>query len=327
MKRLFLIALILFLLLASACIQQAQNATPFSSATLLGCIPAWQLFTALPASLFATGALAAAVGIGAQFWSSLLPLCGAREIPLAPLHRLSEAGLWCGWATMASCLTALPSIFPWIEETNPFPYTPECYRKAIMAGAAIMVICHLMSIFFRGKGRLPIALLSAATALGSGQLWWQGRPLEFLAICLLLPLSLALLLQKRPLSPAQRWITFTALLIAVYAAGFAGLTASYPPSAKEAIATPSLLPLLLLLPPIIVMLSPWHNRPWLRRSCGLFSLASLLFANGQMLALPIETSLKSPLPPSTPLCYGLFLACMSILMGLHCLSFQKRKKN
>lgn len=228
-KRVFLVALVLFLLLATMANQHVQNAAALlGGAKVLGSIPLWQLYNVLPAGIFAAGTCAAALGIGAEFWRALLPLCGARWTPKMPLSRLADAGLWCGWVTLAACITALVCVFPAAASDNATGFNDaEHYRLVLQIGGAAMILSRVLAVWLRERAALPIVVLTSATALVCGQFWCRALPISFLGITLLLPWAVLLLCHKGKLSVQQFYLTLAAAALALYGQAFPQTIGSY----------------------------------------------------------------------------------------------------
>lgn len=234
-KRLFLVVLVLFLLLVTMTNQHLQNpAALLGGGKVLGSIPLWQLYNTLPAGIFAAGACAVALGIGAELWLALLPLCGARWTPKEPLNRLADAGLWCGWVTLAACATALACVFPWAANA-PGDAGGSCtsffglqhYRLVLMIGGGAMILSRLLAAWLREHAALPIVVLASGTALACGQFWCRALPISHLGIALLLPWAVLLLWQPGRLSRPQFYTTLAATAIALYSQAFPHTISSY----------------------------------------------------------------------------------------------------
>lgn len=295
-KRIFLTVLVLFLLLAAMANQHVQNAAALlGDAKVLGFIPLWQLYNVLPAGIFTAGAAAAALGMGAEMWRALLPLCGAGWAPVHPLNRLADAGLWCGWIALASCLMALGCVFPW-SEGAPGAYgpglnattffSPAHYRYALLICGGGMVLCRILSTSLREKAALPIIILCAAAMLTCGQFWCRAQAISFLGIALLLPWGVLLLWKPGKLSPARFYITLAATAIALYALSFDTTIGQYVISVDPAdkgyihyqTGMNSLLPLAVLLLMLILKPLGFTQKKWMQRSLGTLILYSCLRA-------------------------------------------------
>ncbi len=234
-KRLFLVVLVLFLLPVTMTNQHLQNpAALLGGGKVLGSIPLWQLYNALPAGIFAAGACAVALGIGAEFWLALLPLCGASRTPKEPLSRLADAGLWCGWVTLAACATALVCVFPWAadatgksgESCTPF-FDLKHYRLVLMIGGGAMILSRILAVWLREHAALPIIVLASGTALTCGQFWCRALPISYLGIALLLPWAALLLWQPGSIRRQQFYTTLAATAIALYSQAFPHTISSY----------------------------------------------------------------------------------------------------
>ncbi len=235
-SRVFLIALVLLLLLVNAAFAQAMNATVVSGGSLLGLIPFWELKHSLPCGIFAAAALAAALGMGAQFWAGLLPACGAGKwVPAKHLSQFATTGLWCGWPLLGACFAVAASLFPW---ASPGAQGEAWFqsRNALMVqlGASVVLLAVLRAVqgMRGGKAGLPQVFVSAAVALSCGLMWWNGRALDFLAMALIAPPALSLLLAppaKKKARNSLAWLLVAALALGTYACGSQYLMVAYLP--------------------------------------------------------------------------------------------------
>lgn len=274
-KRVFLVALVLFLLLAAMANQHVQNAAALiGGGRILGFIPLWQLYNILPAGIFTAGVTVAALGMGAEFWRALLPLCGATRMPVHPLSRLADAGLWCGWVTLASCITALACVFPATEGDNGV-YAPDHQLPVLQVCGGGMILCRILAIWLRQKAALPIAVLCAAAALVCGQFWCRGQAIAFLSLALLLPWGTLLLWQPQQLRNPQFYLTIATLAMLLYGLSFAPTIDRYvlhrTATALYALPVLGVLLLMLLLKPLGFM----QRVPMQRGAGGLIILSAL----------------------------------------------------
>ncbi|MBQ2379148.1 MAG: hypothetical protein II295_02030 [Akkermansia sp.] len=285
-KRIFLVALVLFLLLITTANQHVQNAAALmGGAEVLGFIPLWQLYNVLPAGIFTAGASAAALGMGAEFWRALLPLCGAGWTPRLSLSRLADAGLWCGWITLAACIMALGCVFPW-STGAPGAYGPgesattffdiEHYRLVLQICGGAMIVCRILATTLREKAALPIVILCAACMLVCGQFWCRAQAISFLGIALLLPWGVLMLWQPGKLKPTQFYLTLAAIAIVLYSLSFGPTIGHYvininPVDNAYIVYQTSvnvLLPLAALLLMLILKPLGLLQKKWMQRSMG-----------------------------------------------------------
>ena len=281
-KRVFLILLVLFLLLVTMSNQHVQNsAALLGNGQVLGFIPLWQLYNILPAGIFAAGVCGAALGMGAEFWRALLMLCGATWAPRNTLDRLADAGLWCGWLTLAACISALGCIFPSsltpAATDNLTFFRLEHYRLVLQISGGVMILCRWLS---RSRGEwtaLYITILTAATALVCGQYWCRTACISFFGIVLLLPWAVLMCYPGHP-SRQQYYISLTAIVIALYGLSFSPTISSYVfdigPIRQSAFSP--LLPLTTLLAALIFRPLGLRRKAWLQYSLGLLMLLSCL---------------------------------------------------
>lgn len=319
-KRLFLILFVLFLLLATMGKQHVQNpAALMGSGKVLGFIPLWELCNILPAGLFAAGVSAAALGMGAELWRALLPLCGATRVPLPALGRLADAGLWCGWLTLAVCIKNQSNIFPGISEHDTGMYSERAYELVLQIGGLCMVLCRILALRLKERAALPIVIISAATALVCGQYWCREQAIEFLTLALLLPWGLLLLWQPSHLSSQQFYITLTALGMAIYGLSFAPTISNYIPA--DTIAAPTtamnaILPTIVLL--LMLLLKPlgFMQKARQQQTMGLFILICVLLPLWYLVATGAAEAQLTERLPLVIACYLVPLCCLSGLISL-----------
>ncbi len=339
-KRAFLTLLVLFLLLSTMANQQAQNpAALVGSARILGHIPLWKLHHVLPAGIFAAGVCAVSLGIGAEFWRALLPLCGAQWAPRTALNRLADAGLWCGWVPLAACITALGCVFPW-SVGAPGAYGPgesattffdiEHYRLVLQIGGGGMILCRVLSHWLNERAALPIVILTAGIALVCGQFWCQAQPITYFCLALLMPWALLLIWHPGRLSPQQFYISIAATAIALYGVAFSHTIGGYVivPSGTSfhgnhlAISAGLIFTALLL----SLVLRPCLQRTaWLRFILGLTLLLSILYTIWHLVALGAVGEQTPELLLHSLGCYIVPLLSVSglIAMRLYVTSAQK----
>lgn len=333
-KRVFLVLLVLFLLLATMANQHVQNpAALISNDKVLGFIPLWQLINVLPAGIFAAGVCAVAIGMGAEFWRALLPLCGARWLPAISLSRLADAGLWCGWVTLATCITSLGRVFPW-SVGEPGAYGPgltptsffdvEHYLLVLQICGAVMILTRILAMRLRQKAALPIVILTSAAALVCGQFWCRALPISYLSICLLLPWGCLLLWQPSKLSVPQLYMTIAALGVALYGLNFEHTIGRYvidvsPPDIWYSIHRSiinSALPLLALLLALLLRPLGIMHKAAVKRLLSLLILFCGLQAIWHLVAAgAVGTQITQQLPLSIA-CYVAPLLCVSGLFTL-----------
>ena len=324
MKRAFLILLVLFALLTTTSIQHSLNTPPLSNDKMLGLVPVTDMVFALPAGIFAAGVIGVILGLGAELWRALLPICGAGWVPTHRLSTMADAGLWCGWLTVASCFTAFPFIFPWISTNSTDSlYTVANYRILLYIGLGTMMTARLFNHFLPRRQGLWATLMCAGVGLGAGQFWWNGLPIDCLALALLLPICLILC------TPGKRegadtpfvWLCIFALAVALYATGFSQLIISYPTGPVEM--SPGWLSLkfvansLLVIALVVLLIRPLRYNLFVQQGAGAFGVASILLYNWYAIAAPLCGSLIIPmsLAPAATV-YGICLLCLSGLIFL-----------
>lgn len=318
-KRLFLILFVLFLLLATMGKQHVQNpAALVGGDKVLGFIPLWELYNILPAGLFAAGVSAAALGMGAEFWRALLPLCGATRVPLPALSRMADAGLWCGWLTLAVCIKNQSNIFPGISEQGTGMYSEQAYELVLQIGGLCMVLCRILALRLKEKAALPIVILSAATALVCGQYWCREQAIGFLTLSLLLPWGLLLLWRPTHLSSQLFYMTLTALGMTIYGLSFAPTISNYVPadSIGPSTATSAILPTIVLL--LMLLLKPlgFTQKARQQQVTGLFILTCVLLPLWYLVATGTAGAQLAERLPLVIACYLVPLFCLSGLIAL-----------
>ncbi len=215
-RRFFLIALVLFLLVVNAAFTQSINSTVFSGGKMLGFLPWWETKESLPCGLFAAASLAIATALGAQFWRGVQPFTGLiSALPGKRLRQLTAAGMWCGWPLMAACTMVLTHIFPWAAEgEGSAPFTRTLLHAQLYGSLAAMVLVQLMQSFGGRWVGLAGSVISLPVALSCGLMWWNGHPLTFLFLALLLSPALALLLPAESEEPHPGfWLRLAAALL------------------------------------------------------------------------------------------------------------------
>lgn len=333
MKRAFLVLLLLLALLASTAIQHALSSTPFTSGKMLGLVPLTDMVFALPAGIFAAGIIGIMLGVGAEFWRAVLPICGADWVPTHRLTALADAGLWCGWVIAGTCYTALPCIYPWISSVGESPlYTAENYRMLMLIGLGTMIAVRLFNTFLPRKHGLWATLMSAAVGLGAGQFWWNGLPIDFLALALLLPVCTLLCLHRSGADTPFTWLGILAAALALYATGFSQLIISYPTGPVDQSAGWLTLKFtansLLLASLVMLLIRPLRRNGYTRCTAGGLGILSVLLYNWYAIASPLDAALIGTLP-TTPAAtvYGITLLCTAGLLMLRMLCHRHRKEN
>lgn len=339
MKRLFLISLLLYLLLAGTAVQHTLSAPLVGNDKMVGGIPVADMVFALPAGIYAAGLIVIGIGIGAEFWRALLPICGAGWIPTTRLEQLSRASLWCGWLTLGTCCMALPCIFPQLQLTPPptdsILYSAENYRLLLAGGFITMLASRLLNTYLPTRGKLIIVLMSAGVGLMVGQYWWNGLPVDYLAMALLLPVSLILCVPSKqlPASSPFLWIHVTALALVLYATAFSQLILSYPAGPVES--TPGWLSVkftanTLLMLTLIAMLTPALRKHRLTQQiAGGASVLAVILFNWSAIAGPLDTALQGTLPlqpAGTVYCILLCILTVLIIFCMHSYSPQTSQK-
>lgn len=334
MKRAFLILLLFFALMAATAIQHTLSSTPLSTGKMLGLVPLTDMVFALPAGIFAAGLIGVALGLGAEFWRALLPLCGADWVPTRRLNALADAGLWCGWVTLGTCYAALPCIFPWLGmNAADTLYTAEHYRLLLFIGVGTMVAARLFNTYLPRRHGMLATLMCAAVGLAAGQCWWNGLPIDFVALALLLPVSVILCLPERTdgADTPFVWLSILALALSLYATGFSQLIVNYPTgpinmgegwlSLKFTANSLLVIGLVLLLIPVL------RRNLYLQMLAGGCGVATVLLYNWYAVASPLDAVLLNTLPITPAYCvYAVTLLCLCGLMTIRVLSRRSQQK-
>lgn len=335
MKRAFIVLLLFFALLCAIAIQHTITLPPFSPGKMLGLIPVNDMVFALPAAIFAAGTIVAAMGIGAELWRSLLPICGAAWVPTHRFSRLADAGLWCGWILAGTCFAAQNYIFPWLAANAPNAlYTAENYRIWLLIGFGTMLAARLFNTYLpRQKGLLP-TLMCAAVALICGQCWWNGLPIDFVTAALLLPLGVILCSHSAQQGEADApfiWLCIAALAFCLYATGFSQLIINYPtgPTALS----PHTLYLkfaantLWVAALVTLLIPPMRSNTIALRIVGGISLAAVIIYNAEAIFAPIYAWCNGLFPSAAAMVtYLLTLSILSALAVLRYVSATQNKK-
>ena len=334
MKRLFLILLVFFNLIVATTVQHTINAPIVSNDKMLGITHLHDIVFALPAAIFAAGLLIAACGIGAEFWRAVLPLCGAGWVPQEHLRRIGNASLWCGWLTLGCCSMALNYIFPQLIPNPAASYSTTDYTLMLAGGFIAMLAAKLLNTYLPKQGALIAALLCAAVALMIGQFWWNGLPIDFMAMAILLPTALLLCTpdKKLPLEAPICRLHITALALALYATAFSQLITSYPTGPVEY--SPGWLSVkfcanTLLVIALIAMFTPVLRNHYLTRAiAGALSLLAVIVYSWGALCGPLDAALYGQLPLTPAVCiYLTALICLCGLCILHTKAYSTQTEN
>lgn len=221
MRRYALIFLIFALLIINSIMQQAASATPLTNISL------WEQRFALPAGVAAAALYLVLLGLGAQFWRALLPLCGVEWAPARFWDRLSTCGLWCGWLPLlcAQTYTAGESMLPMGAPS-----------RWLIGAFFALILCRMLAIATKHPWglRLLVALVSAAAALLCGLELCPAIPLCPFVLGLMLAPALWLTIARNT-PPQLVWLLIAALGFCTYVAAFGHLLVWYTPTPNEVI--------------------------------------------------------------------------------------------
>ena len=332
MKRAFLVLLLFFILLCATGIQHTLAAPILSNDKMPGGVSLNEMLHALPTGIFAAGALVAAMGIGAEFWRALLPLCGADWAPTRRFALLADASLWCGWLTLGTCINAQFCIFPatFIPGAESL-YSVENYRMLLLISCGTMICARLFNTYIPRRHGIFIVLLCAATAMAAGQFWWNGMPIDFLTISLLLPICAILLIpaHKELAAIPFAWLCLVALALVIYATGFSHLIISYPTTSTEMssgwlstkFAANTIFPICL----IALLIPQLRKCRYIQQFVGAAGLLACILYNWAAFAAPLDNALGGQLPClPAGIVYTITLLCLSALLILRLFCFRKR---
>lgn len=216
MKRYALIILVLIIILVNTLMHRAAWASPLDDAEL------WKLRHVLPAGVVGAALCLALIGMGAQIWRGILPLCGAEWSPQRAWSYMTVCGLWSGWIPLLCALTFYPLSAGMEAAGEPSRLLIGCFIA--------LICCRLLSL----ACRLPIvglltALVTAAVALLCGHELCPQAPLFVLVAGLCCAPALHMLTEKE-IAPPFVWLTVAALFFCAYASAFGSLLAFYPPA-------------------------------------------------------------------------------------------------
>ena len=336
MKRAFIVLLLFFALLCATAIQHTINLPPFSPGKILGLIPVNDMAFALPAAIFAGGVLIAAMGIGAELWRSLLPLCGADWVPAERFSRLADAGLWCGWILLGTCFAAQNYIFPWLSNQGADSlYTAEHYRLWLLIGFGTMLTAGLFNTYLHRRRGMLTTLMSAAVGLACGQLWWNGLPIDFVTIALLLPLGVILCCHRhqQPETDAPFiWLCVAALAFCLYSTGFSQLIINYPTGPTDLSQDTLYLKLtantLLLAALAALLIPPLRRNAMAIKIIGGMSIGAACIYNAEAIFAPIYAWSNGIFPSLAAWISYLIILCISgALAVLRYAATHKKQKN
>lgn len=216
MRRYPLLFLILIILIGNTLMQQVGYADPLTQADK------WELRHALPAGVAAAALCLAALGMGAQIWRGILPLCSTDWSPQRSWSYMTVIGLWCGWMPLLCALAYYP-------EAGAGP------SRWLIGGFAVLIACRMLSILSRNRlVGLLYGLITAAAAVLCGQILWKDTPLDVMVMGMTAAPALELLRERTPASQLV-WLTSAALFFCAYTAAFGYMTAFYPPGEAAAV--------------------------------------------------------------------------------------------
>ena len=217
MRRYALMILVIALLLANAALKNAAEANPLTN------LPLWELRFALPAGVVAAALCFVALGLGAQFWRGLLPLCGGGAwAPQGLWARVAAAGLWCGWLPLLCAQTYTAG------ETQLALGAPSHW---LLGAFGALLACRVADVLlhrWRWWGLIS-ALVAAGAAVLCGQELFPALPLCPLVLGLMAAVALHVLIGSGgALQPV--WLLVACFTFCAYVAAFGYLLAWYVPT-------------------------------------------------------------------------------------------------
>lgn len=238
MRRYSLLLLVLIILILNTVMQQFAYANPLVHPDM------WALRHALPAGVAAAALCLAALGMGAQVWRGILPLCSTDWSPRRAWSYMSVLGMWCGWIPLLCALAYYPE-----AGSGPSRWLIGCFVALIAAS--------MLNTLYRQKlVGLLCGLITAAAAIICGQMLWVDTPLDVLVVGLAAAPALELLRERTPARQLV-WLMSAALFFCAYTAAFGYMTAFFPPGE-------------------VAPVSPWSM--WMAVVFALVGLAFVIFA-------------------------------------------------
>lgn len=231
--RLFIIGLMVLIFGYTLFISQVnENIMMLNTDLYLGMVGYEKLWRTFPTSVLAVAACLAAVGIGGQFWGSLLPLCNASWTPSRYLGRLGALGLWCGWPFFALAYGWAVNVFPYVADAgSDFAlFSRQGLLVQCLVGVALLVGCRVVTYYVGRNIGFAVVPIEAAVALSCGLLWWGGQAVSFLGIAIAMPPALLLLVRGDTESRREiSWLLMAGLALAAYGVCSSWLTCGFLP--------------------------------------------------------------------------------------------------
>ena len=259
MKRYALVILVLIIILVNTLMHRAAWASPLDDAEL------WKLRHVLPAGVVGAALCLALIGMGAQIWRGILPLCGAEWSPQRAWSYMTVCGLWSGWIPLLCALTFYP-----LSAGMEAPGAPP---QLLIGGFIVLILCRLLSLACRIPAvGLLTALITAAVALLCGHELCPQAPL-FVLVAGLCSAPALHMLTEREIAPPFVWLTVAALFFCAYAAAFGSLLALYPPAEASSLPCgPQVAVAYALLGLALICFPALRRRQWGRRLSAMLIL-------------------------------------------------------
>ena len=287
-RRLFIFGLMLLIFVYTLFISQVnENIMILNTDLYLGLVGYEKLWRTFPTSVLAVASCVVAVGIGAQFWRALLPLCRATWCPTGRLSRWGDLGLWCGWPFFALAYGWAVNVFPYASDaTSSALFSRTGLLLQCLAGIGLLVGGRLATYYGGRNISFAVVPAVAAVALSCGLMWWGEQAVAFLGIAIAMPPALLLLVRGDTESRREiSWLLMAGLALAAYGICSLWLTCGFLPGEQPPGAVLAGVSVLACL--VLLLLTPLREGPVCRflicpaalltccyLSCVLFGLAS-----------------------------------------------------
>lgn len=286
-RRLFIFGLMLLIFVYTLFISQVnENIMILNTDLYLGLVGYEKLWRTFPTSVLAVASCVVAVGIGAQFWRALLPLCRATWCPTGRLSRWGDLGLWCGWPFFALAYGWAVNVFPYASDaTSSALFSRTGLLLQCLAGIGLLVGGRLATYYGGRNIGFAVVPAVAAVALSCGLMWWGEQAVAFLGIAIAMPPALLILFGgENDHKSALSMLLLAGLALAAYAVCSSWLVCGFLPGSRPPLAVPAGAASLGGL--VLLLLTPLRSGPVCRfficpaalliccfLGCGLFGLA------------------------------------------------------
>lgn len=238
-RRLFIFGLMLLIFVYTLFISQVnENIMILNTDLYLGLVGYEKLWRTFPTSVLAVASCVVAVGIGAQFWRALLPLCRATWCPTGRLSRWGDLGLWCGWPFFALAYGWAVNVFPYASDaTSSALFSRTGLLLQCLAGIGLLVGCRLATYYGGRNIGFAVVPAVAAVALSCGLMWWGEQAVAFLGIAIAMPPALLILFGGgNDHKSALAMLLLAGLALAAYAVCSSWLVCGFLPGSRPPLA-------------------------------------------------------------------------------------------